>query len=515
MRRSTGRFRMATMVVTGAAVVVTLGLPGQVTAEPSPTRLAERLVDKVSAQGANRHLIALQRIADRNGGNRAAGTPGYDAGVEYVVGRLQAAGYQVSTPEFSFDELVAGELTVGETTFAAAKILVSANTPEGGVTAPLAVVPEDADTGCQPEDYAGLDVTGDIAVVRRGGCTFEIKAATAAAAGAAVAVISDNVPPAPFRPVIENAVTIAAGFVSQETGNALASLDGQQATVDLRSRTTTSRNVIAQTATGRVDNVVMLGAHLDGVPEGPGINDNGTGAAALLEIAVKLGPASKKLNNAVRFAWWGAEELGLLGSTAYVASLDFEQQLDIAMYLNFDMIGSPNAGYFVYDGDDSDATGAGPGPFGSAAIEETLSGFLFDRYGVQTRATDFDGRSDYGPFITAGIPAGGLFTGAEDAKTPEEVALYGGVAGASYDPCYHAPCDNLTGEGQDEALYDLLEADYDLVGNINTEALDVNSDAIATAVITFAYDTSTVNGQRNPGKSHNGGKKSGELALKR
>ncbi|WP_236006499.1 M28 family metallopeptidase [Nakamurella leprariae] len=465
---------MTTMVVTCAAVTVTLALPAQVAAAPSPTRLAERLVDKVSAQGANRHLIAFQRIADRNDGNRAAGTPGYDASVDYVVGRLQAAGYDVSTPEFSFDQLVAGDLTVGDTNIAAQKILLSANTPEGGVTAPLAVVPEDADTGCQAEDYAGLDVTGDIAVIRRGGCTFEIKAATAATAGAVVAVISDNVPPAPFRPVIENAATVPAGFVSQEDGDILAGLDGQSATVDLRSEMTVSRNVIAQTRSGRPDNVVMLGAHLDSVPEGPGINDNGSGSAALLEIALKLGPDRKGVNNAVRFAWWGAEELGLLGSEAYVASLDFEQQLDIAMYLNFDMIGSPNAGYFVYDGDDSAGTGAGPGPFGSAQIEETFNSYLRDQAGVEPLPTDFDGRSDYGPFIAAGIPAGGLFTGAEDIKTPEEAALWGGTAGIAFDPCYHAVCDTL--------------------GNLDRTALGRNLDAAAWTTGVYAYSTDTVNG---------------------
>ena len=75
-----------------------------------------------------------------------------------------------------------------------------------------------------------------------------------------------------------------------------------------------------------------------------------------------------------------------------------------------------------------------------------------------------------------------------------------------YDPCYHQPCDNLTGAGQDEALYDALREDYDLVGNINTFALDVNADAVAAAVMTFAFDTSTVNGVSAPGKSHGAGK---------
>ncbi len=140
-------------------------------------------------------------------------------------------------------------------------------------------------------------------------------------------------------------------------------------------------------------------------------------------------------------------------------------------------------------------------PEGSAQIEDVFEAFYSSR-SLPFQDTDFSGRSDYGPFIAVGIPAGGLFTGAEGVKTEEEAARYGGVAGAAYDPCYHAACDNLTGEGQDVALYDQLRAGYRLVGNINTFALDVNSDALAAAVVTFAADTFAVNGVRSPGKHH-------------
>ena len=131
---------------------------------------------------------------------------------------------------------------------------------------------------------------------------------------------------------------------------------------------------------------------------------------------------------------------------------------------------------------------------------------FFDSRGLPSQDSEFSGRSDYGPFIAVGIPAGGLFTGAEVPKTAAEAALYGGVAGAAYDPCYHSFCDNLRGDGQPAALYDQLREDYELVGNVNTFALDVNADAVATAVITFAFDTSTVNGVRAPGKSHGAGR---------
>ena len=346
----------------------------------------------------------------------------------------------------------------------------------GGITGPLVVVPEDATTGCEAADFAGQDFTGAVALIRRGGCTFEQKSRNALAAGAVAVVISNNVAGPLINVTITNTLTVPVGGVSQADGTAVAALAGQSSTVEMRYHidTLTARNVIAQTRTGRTDNVVMLGAHLDSVAAGPGINDNGTGSAALLEIANKLGSSPRGLNNAVRFAWWGAEELGLLGSTYYVEHLSFERQLDIAMYLNFDMIGSPNAGYFVYDGDDSDAEGAGAGPYGSAQIEATFTGFLNGQLGVTTEGTDFDGRSDYGGFIDAGIPAGGLFTGAEGVKTAAQAAEWGGTAGIAYDPCYHSACDNL--------------------GNVDRVAFDRNLDAAAWATGIYGYSTEDVNG---------------------
>ncbi len=481
MSRTSGRWTAAVAVL--AAATLAVGVQ-PATAKPKadqPTKLAEKLVKQVSANGANRHLIAFQRIADANGGTRASNTPGYDASVDYVAGRLRNAGFQVTTPEFTYEEEVpvADDLTVGATTFEAIKMQFSVETPVGGITAPLVVLPDPADgdatPGCETTDYAGVDAVGKIAVVRRGSCFFAVKADNAAAAGAIGLVVSNNAPGPLSGVTLGEPKPIPVGGVSQADGDALKALSGQTATLDIRSEIVerTSRNVIAQTRTGRTDNVVMAGAHLDSVPAGPGINDNGTGSASLLELATRMG-GSPKVNNAVRFGFWGSEELGLLGSEAYVASLSFEQQLNIAMYLNFDMVGSPNAGYFVYDGDDSDAEGAGPGPFGSAQIEKTFVDFFANRLPVDSEGTDFSGRSDYGPFIAVGIPSGGLFTGAEGIKTAEQAAKWGGTADVAYDPCYHQACDNL--------------------GNVNRVALDRNLDAIAWAVGVYAYSTEDVNG---------------------
>jgi len=238
----------------------------------------------------------------------------------------------------------------------------------------------------------------------------------------------------------------------------------------------TQYNVIAESRDGDPNNVVMAGAHLDSVLRGPGINDNGSGSAAILETAIQM--AKVKPRNKLRFAWWGAEESGLVGSTAYVAGLSAEEIARIALYLNFDMVGSPNHVFFIYDGDDSDLVGAGPGPAGSADIEKVFEGF-FKARGVPFKGTDFSGRSDYGPFIANGIPAGGLFTGAEGIKTADEAATWGGTAGQQYDPCYHLSCDTYA--------------------NNNDRALDVNSDAVAYAILQFAMNTEVINGQRGKG----------------
>ena len=231
----------------------------------------------------------------------------------------------------------------------------------------------------------------------------------------------------------------------------------------------TGYNLIADWPGGDTSDTLMVGAHLDSVTAGPGINDNGTGSAANLEVALAVARSGFQPQRHLRFGWWGAEELGLRGSTAYVNSLSAAQKAAITGYLNFDMVGSPNPGYFLYDGDNSDGTGSGPGPAGSAEIEDTLEAY-FTSIGVATRGTDFDGRSDYGPFIAAGIPAGGIFTGAEGRKTAAQVQLWGGTQ-AAFDPCYHRACDTIT--------------------NIDDTALNRNSDAIAYAVWTLAEGTTT------------------------
>jgi Zn-dependent M28 family amino/carboxypeptidase len=237
-----------------------------------------------------------------------------------------------------------------------------------------------------------------------------------------------------------------------------------------------TRNVIAQTKTGSDADVVMVGAHLDSVKEGPGINDNGSGVAAVLETALQLGP-TPDVRNAVRFGFWGAEELGLKGSDNYVESLDVEALKDIALYLNFDMLGSPNPGYFTYDGDQSappDPREANPRvPEGSAGIERNFVAYLKDA-GETAEDTSFVGRSDYDGFTRAGVPAGGLFSGAEDKMTREQADLWDGKADEPFDPNYHK--------------------DSDTLDHIDAHAMEINGAGVGYVVGVYAQDQRGRNG---------------------
>jgi Zn-dependent M28 family amino/carboxypeptidase len=270
-------------------------------------------------------------------------------------------------------------------------------------------------------------VQGAVALVDRGTCPFAQKEDAAAQRGAVAMIVADNVDEQQMGGTLgaDTDVKIPVVSVTKSIGVQLRAQPGPT-TIKLNASVQSfkARNVIAQTKTGSTSDLVMAGAHLDSVPEGPGINDNGSGVAAVLETAVQLGN-SPPVRNAVRFGFWGAEELGLIGSRNYVESLDLDGLKDIALYLNFDMLASPNPGYFTYDGDQSlpmDARGRPVVPEGSAGIERTLVAYLKSA-GMTAQDTSFDGRSDYDGFTLAGIPAGGLFSGAEDKKSAEQAKL--------------------------------------------------------------------------------------------
>ncbi|RAS71187.1 PA domain-containing protein [Lentzea atacamensis] len=490
--------RRCLALLSTVALVLPLAVTSQALADPnnnSPAKIAKA----VTLNNVLRHLDAFQAIADTHG-DRAAGRPGYQASVNYVVNRLNAAGYTPTVQEFQFEYLEDNSVldVLAPAPISYRKDLDFTYTgfvprAEGDVTGPLQAVDlvlppgpaaNTSSSGCEAADFAGF-AAGSIALIQRGSCNFTVKALNAQAAGASAVVLFNEGQPGRTGLVFPTGdatgLTIPVVSATFAVGEQLASMPFAtvRVKVDVNTDTRTAWNVFAESRHGDANNVVMAGAHLDSVQNGPGINDNGSGSGALLETAIQM--SKVKTNAKVRFAWWGAEELGLLGSEHYIATLSQEEQDKIALYLNFDMVGSPNHFFGIYDGDDSSGTAPVPIPPGSAEIEDVFEKFYADR-GLPSEDTEFSGRSDYGPFIAVNIPAGGLFTGAEGVKTPEQQARYGGTAGIAYDPCYHQPCDDRS--------------------NLNLFALDTNSDAIAVAVITFAFDTSTVNGVRAPGKSH-------------
>ena len=446
----------------------------------------KKLLECVTLEGVREHQAAFQAIADANGGIRAAGTPGYDASLQYVVDRMTAAGYNVTLNPFTFTYVALPALQQLAPIAASYESGAFTGTGYGDVTAAVTAVdinlvpPRASTSGCEAADFAGFPA-GNIALIQRGTCTFAAKALNAQAAGASAVIIFNQGNTPDREPLIIGTLapsTAAIPVVGASFGDGVAlSQAGSTARVIVNPpQIITQYNVIAETKYGDPKNVVMAGAHLDSVLRGPGINDNASGSAALIEVAEQMAKVNPR--NMVRFAWWGAEESGLVGSTAYVNGLNQTEKDRITLYLNFDMIGSPNHVFFIYDGDDSDAVGAGPGPAGSAQIEKTFEAF-FTMKGIPFKGTDFSGRSDYGPFIANNIPSGGLFTGAESIKTPAEAALWGGTAGQQYDPCYHLACDTFN--------------------NNNDIALDVNSDAVAFAILQYAMNTSDINAVKGKG----------------
>ena len=498
-RSTRARWAQSIALLAGAATLAA-SAPSVAIAEeqrdrPAQGNHARALPDKVTLGGVMQHLRRFEQIGDRNG-DRSAGTRGYKASRNYVVKRLRRAGYEPTVQGFNFPYFAQTAPSVFEqveptpaTYEEETDYVLMTYSGSGDVTAVVEPVDlnlgdlEDSTSGCEPEDFDGF-TSGNIALVRRGACAFATKIVNAQDAGASAVIVMNQ--------GTDGRLDAFAGTLGEPVGTVPSlgtsfaigeSLSSGTATAHIAASTTSETrrtwNVLAETR-GLRRNVVMAGAHLDSVQDANGINDNGSGSAALLEVAEQLAK-HKKPKNRVRLAWWGAEELGLLGSEHYVENLSTNRPRAfqrIALYLNFDMVASPNYALMVYDGDNSTygTDVAEEGPPGSGAIERMFHRY-FDKIGSDSDETAFSGRSDYGPFIALNVPAGGLFTGAEGVKTAEQAVTFGGTAGEAYDPCYHQSCDDL--------------------GNLSMRALKLNSKAIAHAVAKYARSTRTVNGDRS------------------
>lgn len=403
--------------------------------------------------------------------NRVFGSKAHNQTVDYLYNELKKTGYydvykqrQVHT----WTKSTASLSTAGT----AYNVSAMTYSPSTDVTGDLVVV---ANLGCSADDYPA-SLAGKIALVSRGECSFAEKSVLASAAKATAVLVYNNVPGSLAGTLggvtPEKGTYAPIGGISQADGQAFVESAGKGTVtvtlkIDSQVEDRVTFNVIAETKEGDHNNVVSLGGHTDSVEAGPGINDDGSGIIGNLVVARAL--TKYRVKNAVRFCFWTGEEFGLLGSEYYTSNLSQEELAKIRLYLNFDMIASPNYALMIYDGDGSAFNLTGPA--GSAQIEKLFEKF----YNSQKKAhipTAFDGRSDYDGFISRGIPSGGLFTGAEGIKTQKEAEMFGGEAGVAYDVNYHAAGDNTT--------------------NLNHEAFLLNTKATAYAVATYARDVSSI-----------------------
>ncbi|KAL6161598.1 hypothetical protein ACJQWK_08153 [Exserohilum turcicum] len=401
---------------------------------PRPMVSSVAIQDEIKTDKLMANLEAFDAIAKANGGNRAFGLPGYAASVDYMLAKTQNTHFKTWTQDFPalFNRVDSIEFRVSNTSYRVVGLSYSPSTTPEGLTLPLALGASGPE-GCTNEAYNNLDVKGKIVLVQRGSCpdgtTLAGRMKPAAAAGAAAVIIyasdSANVTggtlsnPNPKEYVSTGYINLADAeplVARLRAGETVEAYFQQTQVVEER----ITQNVFTETKDGDPENVIMLGAHLDSVQAGAGINDDGSGSTLILEIAKALRKFNVK--NKVRFAWWGAEENGLLGSKYYTQNLNATEANNILTYLNFDMV---SRGYFgVFDGDGSvyNLTGAP----GSAAIEKLFVEHLEGK-GINVTAARFTGGSDYQSFMNIGKPVGGLHTG----------------TGVAQDPCYHQACDTI------------------------------------------------------------------------
>lgn len=415
----------------------------------------EKLVEAISSANLEQDVRAFMDIA-REHGNRAAGTAGYDASVDYAVAELEEAGYDVELQEFeiTYTETLHDEFVQTGPVQRDLPHTVLTYSPSATAESAQLAVPTGA-LGCTTADWGGADLTGRIALVSRGDCPFAQKSTTAAELGAEAVVVYNNAdgplngtlgaPSDDYVGTVGITRELGRELIAQAAaGPVTVSLDLEQL---VEQRPTV--NILAETRTGRDDNVVMIGAHLDGVPAGPGIHDNASGSAVTLELARQMAKVNKT-GNTVRFALWGAEEIGLLGAEHYVSELTPAEREAIAMYVNLDMVAPL---------DHQNTMGVLTGDFSRGA--ESFLQEQLERDGHGHGPAGNGGNSDYAPFVAAGIPATGLLSFRDDN--------------------YHTAQDDLE--------------------NVSITSLTHSARAVANLVGTFMHDTSSVNDKCNAGKS--------------
>ncbi|KAJ2719563.1 hypothetical protein GGI07_005150 [Coemansia sp. Benny D115] len=433
------------------------------------------------------HLIQLQTIASQHNNSRSVAT-GHKASAEYVIEHLKEHGncdvyvQRFVSPVWTLKGTprlgVRGDVKldyIWSTDFQVLRY--------GGQGADIKEAPAVEINGCKHLQ----DVDGKVAVVQsHAGCTsFELAYALEQKGAKAVLFIMSPRFKTPSRARVrlvdwkegDPLMTIPVLSATSSVGQLLQSLgDGALLNIHVDSsiKEVKTHNVICVGRTGDPNNTIVVGSHLDSVSAGPGLNDNGSGSMSTLEIQLTLARIAHKPHNRLVFAWWAAEEDGLLGSRHFARVLAHgwenrwskEDKLpftwkDIALNLNFDMLASPNYIALVHNGSDAPKNAR----LGSQRIQRVFEDY-FVRHGYPYQITDMLAGSDFLPFVDNGVPAGGVLTGASEIKSIEDRRVHGGLANAPLDTCYHQDCDTLL--------------------NINRQALTKMSKAAMYAVSTLS-----------------------------
>ena len=417
-------------------------------ADPVPRGAVSLSRDDARVERIQELLAELDAIAEDNGGTRHAGSPGYEASAEWVARRMRQAGWDVTRHTFETPVIhpqPGSEVVVGNDRFVDGRDLrVLLYSPPGRVAGPLYPVAFEANVegrsgpACDDTALGGVP-RGAVVLIRPGPCFTRDQVVNVSEAGAAAVLVAypEFHTGQVLRPTLLSPrdIDIPALAISDEAGEELAAgSEGERVEVLARTRVETQLidSVIAESDGPASGDVVMAGAHLDSVVDGPGINDNGSGVATLLALAEEIGPGTR--DTKLRFAFWAAEELGLLGSTEYVTRLSDAERGEIRAYVNLDMVASPNYVRWIYD-----EVGSPQGSEDIAALFESY----FDDQDLTSRALALGGASDHGPFLRAGIPIGGVYTGSDEIKTRYLERVFRGEAGEPLDPCYHQACDDL------------------------------------------------------------------------
>ncbi|KAL5878185.1 Aminopeptidase Y [Pyricularia oryzae] len=423
-------------------------------------------IDRLLKGAQDLYAIANLSFVEYNRPTRVIGSKGHLGTLKYIRDAISDLGDYYTIVEQPFPAYVGwvqeSRLVVGDEVFQDAKPM--SLTPPTKDREPVhgnIVLVEN--NGCSHEDYPS-SVRGNIALIRRGACAFGDKSSLAGKAGAAAAIVYNHekgdISGTLGSPNDDHVATFGISLdEAKPLIEKLESGDEVDAIAYIRSwvNTAITNNLVAQTNQGDPDNCVALGAHSDSVEAGPGINDDGSGTLSLIEVARQL--VKFKVNNCVRFAWWSAEEEGLVGSSYYASSLSPEENLKVRLFMDYDMLASPNFAYQVYNATND------VHPTGSEELRDLYIDW-YQSHGLNYTLIPFDGRSDYDGFIRAGIPAGGIATGAEGIKSKKERKMFGGKDGDAYDECYHQLCDDTR--------------------NVNATAWELNTKLVAHSVATYA-----------------------------